>query len=345
MRVPRAGLLLLSMALLSLAVACGLQEDSSSGGGNGSDLQTVRVGYLHTPAVDTHMWLGIEKGYFEEQGLRLEPTQFDTGIALSQALSGGSIDIAIMGAVISNFPTQGVGKVFLINDVEEGTAQLWVSDDSGIQSIEDMAGQSVATTTGTTAHVFLHTALEENGVDPDSVEIINSAMPGAISSFIGGSAPAVSLWAPFDLQVQEQRPEAEMIDTAANYYPEAAIVGGWLASNDIYNNDPDLLEAITRAWLQTNTDLVEDSDSSLQTVHEAAYSEDMTLEDLEYIYSLERTFPNEEWADLYSNGTVAEWIGRVEQVFVEIGAIDEFVQPEEFFDPNIYLNTYEEAQQ
>src|SRR4028119_152401 len=126
MRVPRTGLLLLSMALLSLAVACGLQENSSSGGGGGGDLQTVRVGYLHTPAVDTHMWLGMENGYFEEQGLQLEPTQFDTGIALSQALSGGSIDVAIMGAVISNFPTQGVGKVFLINDVEEGTAQLWV---------------------------------------------------------------------------------------------------------------------------------------------------------------------------------------------------------------------------
>jgi hypothetical protein len=30
-------------------------------------------------------------------------------------------------------------------------------------------------------------------------------------------------------------------------------------------------------------------------------------------------FSNKEWVDLYRNGTVAEWIGRVEQVFVEIG--------------------------
>lgn len=318
---------------------------SSSGGGNqgstGGGGNTVRVGYLHTPAVDTHMWLGLEKGYFEDEGLSLETTQFDTGISLSQAMSGGSIDVAIMGAVISNFPTQGVGQVFLLNDVEEGTAQLWAAPDSGISSVEDLAGKQVATTTGTTAHVFLQTALEAAGVDPDSVELVNSGMPGAVNSFIGGSTPAVALWAPFDLQVQEQMPGAEQIDSAANYYPEAAIAGGWVANTNFYENNKESLRGIVRAWLSANSELLENTEASLETVHSAAYEGDLSLEELQYIYDLERTFTNERWAELYRNGTAADWIGRVEQVFVDIGAIDEFVEPSEFFDPQIFLNTYQ----
>jgi NitT/TauT family transport system substrate-binding protein len=79
----------------------------------------------------------------------------------------------------------------------------------------------------------------------------------------------------------------------------------------------------------------------LETVHSAAYEGDLSLEELQYIYDLERTFTNERWAELYRNGTAADWIGRVEQVFVDIGAIDEFVEPSEFFDPQIFLNTYQ----
>jgi NitT/TauT family transport system substrate-binding protein len=42
---------------------------------------------------------------------------------------------------------------------------------------------------------------------------------------------------------------------------------------------------------------------------------------------------------LYEDGTVAKWIGQVEQVFVEIGSIGNWVDPKEFFDPKLYLET------
>lgn len=348
MEVTRRKFLRLGGASLAGAFVLGVagcgrgEQGATEGTGGGSS--TVRVGYLHTPAVDTHMWLGMEKGYFKEQGLKLKTTQFDTGIALSQALSGGSVDVAIMGAVISNFPTQGIGEIFLLNDVEEGTAQLWVRGNSGINSVKDLSGKRVATTTGTTAHVFLHTALKKNGVDPNSVEILNSEMPSAVNSFIGGSVPAVSLWTPFDLQVQKQLPDAKRIDSASNYYPEAAIVGGWLAQRGIYENNKGLLKAITRAWLNTNADLTDNTEESLRTVYDRAYTEDASWEEFRHMFSLERTFSNERWAELYRNGTAKDWVGRVEQVFVEIGAIDEFVKPQEFFHPQIYLETYENAQ-
>ena len=47
---------------------------------------------------------------------------------------GGSLDVLSTGAVVSNFPARGQGRVFLINNIEYATAQLWVRDDSSSRS-------------------------------------------------------------------------------------------------------------------------------------------------------------------------------------------------------------------
>lgn len=79
----------LTALALTLAVpgACALESD---GGTTEEGLTTVRVGYLHTVAVDAHMWLGIEDGTFREHGLKVEPVEFDTGLEESLALAGAT---------------------------------------------------------------------------------------------------------------------------------------------------------------------------------------------------------------------------------------------------------------
>src|SRR5215213_10696030 len=155
-----------TLGLVASAAVLGLARPALAQGG-----RKVRVGYLHTLAVDGQIWLGMERGSFAKQGLDLELRQFNTGLELFQAMVGGSLDALATGAVISNFPARGQGKVFLINDVEFATAQLWVREDQGVRTLADLRGRRVATTTGTTAHVFLDTALRANGIDPKAVEL------------------------------------------------------------------------------------------------------------------------------------------------------------------------------
>ena len=105
----------------------------------------LRVGYLHTPAVDGQIWLGQQSGAWTKRGLDLELIQFTTGLELFQAMIGGSLDVLSTGAVVSNFPARGQGKVFLLNNIEYATAQLWVRDDA-IKSIADLKGKQISTT-------------------------------------------------------------------------------------------------------------------------------------------------------------------------------------------------------
>ena len=124
----------------------------------------IRIGYLHTLAVDGQMWLADHLGAFDKNGLEPEYKLFQTGLELFQAMIGGSLDMLSTGAVISNFPARGQGKVFLANAVEFATAQLWVRDE--IKTFADLKGKRIATTAGTTAHVFLSTAMKANDLAP-----------------------------------------------------------------------------------------------------------------------------------------------------------------------------------
>src|SRR5918999_2349340 len=142
----------------------------------------IKVGYLHTLAVDGQIWLGDHLGSWAKEGLDPEWVKFTTGLELFQAMIGGSIDMLATGAVISNFPARGQGKAFLINNIEFATAQLWVW--SEIKSFADLKGKKISTTKGTTAHVFLNRALTSNGLKESEVEIVNQRMSEAVTSFI-----------------------------------------------------------------------------------------------------------------------------------------------------------------
>jgi len=103
--------------------------------------EQLKVGYLHTPAVDGQIWVGQRIGAFAAQDLSLNMVQFTSGLELFQAMIGGSLDVVSTGAVLSNFPARGQGKVFLLNNIEYATAQLWVND--SIRTLADLKGKRI----------------------------------------------------------------------------------------------------------------------------------------------------------------------------------------------------------
>ena len=189
-------LLLKALSIGATAAAAGMPGISRA------QSTKVRVGYIHTVAVDGQIWAGEHIGSWKREGLDMEFIKFDSGPAIFQAMVGGSIDMLSVGAYAANFPATGQGKVFLINSIEYATAQLWVRTDQGVKSFADLKGKKISTAIGSTADVFLRTALKANGINPSKdVEIINQRMPDAVSGFIAGAVPAVALWVPFNSEV------------------------------------------------------------------------------------------------------------------------------------------------
>ncbi|MCV0397148.1 MAG: ABC transporter substrate-binding protein [Rhizobiaceae bacterium] len=296
----------------------------------------VRVGYLHTLAVDGQIWLAEHMGEWKKQGLEMAYTQFTTGLELFQAMIGGSIDVLATGAVISNFPARGQGKAFLMNDVERATAQLWVNPAAGVSSFEELKGKQIATTTGTTAHVFLDRALRANGVTPGTdVELVNQRMSDAVTAFISGAVPAVALWVPFNISVRNNLPEAKMLVDAGEFYPEAAIMGGWATSEEFLSANRDALVKLVKAWAPANDYLLNSSDEALKILQENYYQQ-VPLSDLQEQYKAQEMFSAAEWAGKYEDGTVEGWLQQVTDFYVEAGGIENPVPASEYLVADIY---------
>jgi NitT/TauT family transport system substrate-binding protein len=300
----------------------------------------VRVGYLHTVAVDGQIWTGMDRGSFAKQGLELELRLFNTGLEIFQALIGGSLDVLATGAVLSNFPARGQGKVFLINDIEVATAQLWVRSDQGIKSFADLKGKRIATAIGTTAHVFLDKALRANKIDPKEVELVNQNMSAAVTAFISGAVPAVALWVPFNVTVRDKVPGAVKLADASAYYPEAAIIGGWAAANTYYDNpaNKETLAKLIKGWAEANDYIVANPKESMTALQKNHYSQ-TPMADIDESFKAQKMFTAAEWKTKYADGTVTKWLQQSTDFFMANAGVKDFTPASKYFDPSLYLKT------
>ncbi|WP_349629999.1 ABC transporter substrate-binding protein [Bradyrhizobium tropiciagri] len=206
----------------------------------------LRLGYLHVVAVDGQILTGLDRGSFDREGIDFDLVEFNTGLEVVEAMAAGKLDVLSAGAVISSLLPRGGYTAFLVNDIEIATAQLWVRPDKGVRTFADLRGKRIATTRMSTAHIFLDRALRANGLAPTDVEIANSNMSAAVNAFIAGDVPAVALWVPFNIAVRDKAPGAIKLVDASAYYPQSAVVGGWVARQAYFAANRDVFGRIIR---------------------------------------------------------------------------------------------------
>ena len=298
----------------------------------------IRVGYVDTLAVTGQLWTGVHRGHWAKEGIEFDPVKFNTGLELFNAMIGGSLDMLSTGAVISNFPARGQGKAFLINNIEFATAQLWIREDQGVKTWADLKGKKIATTLGTTAHVFLDAALRANGLDPaKDVELINQGMAVAVTSFISGAVPAVALWVPFNMQVRQRVPSAKMLVDASAYFPKSAIVGGWATRADYFEKNRAVVTQVVRGWAAANDDLIKNSATILPLIQAKNY-EQVPLLELQEQFKASKYHTVAEWQKLYQDGTAVGWLQQVTDFYARFGGIQNPVPAKTYFDTSLLLN-------
>jgi NitT/TauT family transport system substrate-binding protein len=159
-----------------------------------------------------------------------------------------------------------------------------------------------------------------------------------VTSFIAGAVPAVALWVPFNVTVRNKVPGARMLVDASKYYPQAAIVSGWAASNEFYAKNRPVLANVLRAWAEGNDLLVGKSVEAIEILQKNYYKE-VPLADLKEQFGAQKVFSTKEWRQYYADGTITKWLQQVTDFFVKFGNIQNPVPASQYFDPKIYLET------
>src|ERR671917_2815754 len=168
----RRRLLVALLVGLALAVgACG-DDDDDGGGGGGSEQTTLKVGVI--PIADVApLYLGIDKGFFKEEQLTIEPQLAEGGAAITPAVLSGDFQIgfsntiSLLIAASKDLPVQIISQGVLAGEDEsEAWAQLLVLKDSGINSPKDLEGKTIAVNTlKNVCEVTIKASFEKQGVD------------------------------------------------------------------------------------------------------------------------------------------------------------------------------------
>jgi NitT/TauT family transport system substrate-binding protein len=197
-------ILAVGAALALAAAGCGDDDDSSGGDGGSSGPTTITVGTLPI-ANAAPMYLGMEKGFFEDEGLKIKPQVGEGGAALVPALISGDAQFAFVGvipaitAVAQDVPVKIVTSSDDAAETEEEDWQtLVVPKGSAIKSVEDLPGKTVAVNAlRGLAEVVISRSLEKQGVDYKQVKLLEVPFPEMPAALEGGRVDAALLTEPF----------------------------------------------------------------------------------------------------------------------------------------------------
>lgn len=138
-----------------------------------------------------------EKGYFEKQGIKLNLQIFKNAKDRDAALQSGKLD-GIIGDEVAVTLYQNAGLDVKITGLTDGNFVLVANPASGIKTIQDIKGKSVAISEKTVIEYTFDKVMEKNGLDPKSVQkSIIPAMPTRLEMLRTGKVDTALLPEPF----------------------------------------------------------------------------------------------------------------------------------------------------
>jgi len=176
--------------------------------------EPLKIGYSDWPG-----WVawevGIEKGWFKEEGVDVEFEWFDY-VASMDAFAAGKLDAVGMtnGDTLVTASTGARGIMFLLNDYSDGNDMIIAKP--GIASVKQLKGKKIGVEVGFVSHLLLLNALEKNGLSEKDVELVNVPTNETPQVLASGDVDAIVAWQPSSGIALQQVPGSTAIYTSTD---------------------------------------------------------------------------------------------------------------------------------
>ena len=224
-------------------------------------------------------------GYFKDEGLNVEISDFPGGAKALQALIGGSADMT-SGSFEHTINMQAKGQAIeaVVLQGRYPAIALGMRKDRAAQykSGKDLKGMKIGVTApGSSTNLFVSNLLAKDGLAPDSVSIIGvGATAGAVAAMRKGELDAISNLDPVIHQLEAAGDIVAVVDTRTaqgtqQVYGGAYHAGCIYATTDFVKKNPNTTQAVVNAmvravrWLQKAT-----PDQIVATVPPEYYGDD-----------------------------------------------------------------------
>jgi ABC-type nitrate/sulfonate/bicarbonate transport system substrate-binding protein len=181
------------------------------------------------------IWMAIEKGFYQQEGIDLTYRLFPSGTTAFQAFQTGQGDIVMTGDLPSvQYFFRVKGDYRTIAVIERDAKGYVVVAHKDITRPHDLVGKTIATRVGSTGSWFISEYLSKNGVDPARVTVKNLDTQVLPAALCGGEIAAFFIWQPVGSRTLEICADKAHYLTDASGYIQGYLVAGarpqWLAS-------------------------------------------------------------------------------------------------------------------
>ena len=261
--------LVMLLAVVLLLSGCAGQGGGGSVGQSGNDLREIDVVLDWYPnALHAFLYVAIDKGYYEEEGLKVNirfPSNANDAISL---VAAGQAEIGlyyqqdvIIARANQDVPVKSIGAVV------QGPLNIVLSlAEKNITSPTDLVGKTIGYAGTELSEALIRSIMENVGADSSDVTMIDVGFD-LMSSMTTGNVDAT-----IGCLVNHEVPQMEEEGFAVNYFDlddygvPTYYEGVFLASDTMIEEESDVLSAFLRASAKGFADMQADPEGALVTL-------------------------------------------------------------------------------
>lgn len=314
-------IILICIFIILIGALFFLISNSKSENNKTSKYTEVKVAEVAHTIFYAPAYAAISKGYFEEEGIKIDLTLASGADKVTAAVLSGDVDIGFCGSEATIYVYNSGEKDYLVN-----FARLTKRDGSFLVSrkkydnftLEDLKGKTViGGRKGGMPEMTFEWALKENGIDPKKdltidTSVAFAAMEGA---FIGGNADFVTLFEPNATSVEKQG-LGYVVGYVGQWGGEVPYTA-YNAKKSYIKENPEVIEKFTKA-VNKGLEYVQNTDSSIVAKDIQEFFPELSLDDLTAI--IERYKINNAWPS--STDISKEDFNHIQEIMINSGELD-----------------------
>lgn len=284
-------------------------------------LKEVKVAEVAHTIFYAPAYAAISKGYFEDEGIKIDLTLTAGADKVTAAVLSGDVDVGFCGSEATIYVYNSGEKDYLVN-----FARLTKKDGSFLVSrkkydnfkLEDLKEKTViGGRKGGMPEMTFEWALKQNNIDPkNDLKIDTSvAFPAMEGAFIGGNADFVTLFEPNATSVEKQG-LGYVVGYVGSFGGEVPYTA-YNAKKSYIENNKDIIDGFTKA-VDKGLKYVKETDSSVVAKDIYEYFPELSLNDLTAI--IERYKTNDAWAS--SSEITKKDFDHLQEIIISAGELD-----------------------
>ncbi|MCQ2453461.1 MAG: ABC transporter substrate-binding protein [Clostridia bacterium] len=208
--------------------------------------ETLQIAYMPNYASLWSVVTGINKGFFEEEGLTVNLVEFADGPTIIAAMESGSIDMGYIGPGAHKLCINGRAKIFMLSQLGNADAVL-ARKSAGINTYADLKGKKVGYASGTSSEMILQYALEEVGLTMDDIQAYEMEASALVTAMLSKSIDACAAWSPNTGIMRAQDSDIDVLCTNVSFAHRSVSPASWIVLNGYYENNRDTVVRFCRA--------------------------------------------------------------------------------------------------